>query len=135
MVCGIVVSADSSTSKSRITRTCIRISDCEKDAYVSAYGWNVDHKLPKSGGGKTADYNPICCHILLNDEKMDKFLCFKANEKHLGFKGDRIILIIYLWVNFGTIGIIFCLSARSWLEIHPVIRKITNEEAEGCFGG
>lgn len=32
-------------------------------------------------GGKTADYNLICCHILTNDEKADKFLCFKDNEK------------------------------------------------------
>lgn len=32
-------------------------------------------------GGKTADYNLICCHILTNDEKADKFPCFKANEK------------------------------------------------------
>ena len=47
----------------------------------SAYGWNVDHILPKSRGGKTADYNLICCHILTNDEKADKFPCFKANEK------------------------------------------------------
>lgn len=47
----------------------------------SAYGWNVDHILPQSKGGKTADYNLICCHILTNDEKADKFPCFKANEK------------------------------------------------------
>ena len=47
----------------------------------SAYGWNVDHILPQSRGGKTADYNLICCHILTNDEKADKFPCFKANEK------------------------------------------------------
>ncbi len=47
----------------------------------SEYGWNVDHILPKSRGGKTADHNLICCHILTNDEKADKFPCFKANEK------------------------------------------------------
>lgn len=47
----------------------------------SAYGWNVDHILPQARGGKTADYNLICCHILTNDEKADKFPCFKANEK------------------------------------------------------
>lgn len=47
----------------------------------SAYGWNVDHILPQSRGGKTADYNLICCHILTNDEKADRFPCFKANEK------------------------------------------------------
>ncbi len=47
----------------------------------SVYGWNVDHILPQSRGGKTADYNLICCHILTNDEKADKFPCFKANEK------------------------------------------------------
>ena len=47
----------------------------------SNYGWNVDHILPLSRGGKTADYNLSCCHILTNDEKADKFPCFKANAK------------------------------------------------------
>lgn len=47
----------------------------------SKYGWNVDHILPLSKGGKTADYNLICCHVLTNDEKADKFPCFKANVK------------------------------------------------------
>ena len=45
----------------------------------SEYGWNVDHILPQSKGGKTADYNLVCCHILTNDEKADKFPCFVAN--------------------------------------------------------
>lgn len=47
----------------------------------SEFGWNVDHILPQSRGGKTADYNLICCHILTNDEKADKFPCFNANGK------------------------------------------------------
>lgn len=47
----------------------------------SDYGWNVDHILPQSKGGVTADYNLICCHINTNDEKADKFPCFTANEK------------------------------------------------------
>ena len=47
-----------------------RNSDC---------GWNVDHILPQSRGGTTADHNLICCHIHTNDEKADKFPCFKAN--------------------------------------------------------
>lgn len=47
----------------------------------SNYGWNVDHILPQTRGGKTADYNLICCHILTNDEKADRFPCFKANER------------------------------------------------------
>ena len=47
----------------------------------SAYGWNVDHILPRARGGKTADHNLICCHILTNDEKADKFPCFKSNAK------------------------------------------------------
>lgn len=58
--------------------------DIAKAAYNdrnSNYGWNVDHILPLSRGGKTADYNLICCHILTNDEKSDRFPCFKANEK------------------------------------------------------
>ena len=46
----------------------------------SEYGWNVDHILPQSKGGVTADYNLICCHIKTNDEKADKFPCFTANE-------------------------------------------------------
>lgn len=47
----------------------------------SAFGWNVDHILPESRGGKTADYNLICCSIRTNDEKADRFPAFKANEK------------------------------------------------------
>ncbi len=47
----------------------------------SEYGWNVDHILPQSRGGKTADHNLICCHILTNDEKADRFPCFRANGK------------------------------------------------------
>ena len=45
----------------------------------SEFGWNVDHILPQSRGGVTADYNLICCHIKTNDEKADKFPCFTAN--------------------------------------------------------
>lgn len=46
----------------------------------SDYGWNVDHILPQSKGGVTADHNLVCCHILTNDEKADKFPCFTANN-------------------------------------------------------
>lgn len=46
----------------------------------SEFGWNVDHILPQSQGGKTADHNLICCHISTNDEKANKFPCFVANE-------------------------------------------------------
>lgn len=52
----------------------------------SNYGWNVDHILPLVRGGKTADYNLICCHILTNDEKADRFPCFKANEKEFNIQ-------------------------------------------------
>lgn len=45
----------------------------------SKYGWNIDHILPQSKGGTTADHNLICCHILTNDEKADKFPCFNSN--------------------------------------------------------
>ena len=45
----------------------------------SEFGWNVDHILPRSRGGATADHNLICCHILTNDEKADRFPCFTAN--------------------------------------------------------
>lgn len=45
----------------------------------SEFGWNVDHILPQSKGGATADHNLVCCHIKTNDEKADKFPCFKAN--------------------------------------------------------
>lgn len=44
----------------------------------SEFGWNIDHIYPQSKGGKTADYNLVCCHILTNDEKADK-ICFNAN--------------------------------------------------------
>ena len=47
----------------------------------SKFGWNVDHVLPQSRGGKTADYNLVCCHIQTNDEKADKFPCFNANGR------------------------------------------------------
>lgn len=47
----------------------------------SEFGWNVDHILPQSRGGKTADHNLVCCHILTNDEKADKFPGFVANKK------------------------------------------------------
>ncbi len=47
----------------------------------SDYGWNVDHILPESRGGKTADHNLICCSIKTNDEKADRFPSFKANGK------------------------------------------------------
>ncbi len=45
----------------------------------SEFGWNVDHILPQSKGGATADYNLVCCHIKTNDEKADTFPCFSAN--------------------------------------------------------
>jgi len=47
----------------------------------SNFGWNVDHILPESKGGKTADHNLICCSIKTNDEKADRFPAFKANGK------------------------------------------------------
>ena len=47
----------------------------------SDFGWNVDHILPQSKGGKTADHNLICCHILTNDQKGNKFPCFTANDR------------------------------------------------------
>ena len=56
----------------------------DKGAYGdrnSDFGWNVDHILPVSHGGKTNDSNLIITHIKTNDEKADKFPCFTANEK------------------------------------------------------
>ena len=47
----------------------------------SKFGWNLDHIYPQSLGGKNTESNLICCHILTNDEKADKFPCFTANEK------------------------------------------------------
>ena len=47
----------------------------------SKFAWNVDHIKPESVGGKTADHNLVCCHILTNDEKADNFPNFKANGK------------------------------------------------------
>ena len=38
-------------------------------------------------GGKTADYNLICCHILTNDEKADKiFHVLKLMQRNSRFK-------------------------------------------------
>lgn len=45
----------------------------------SEFGWNLDHILPQSKGGVTADHNLVCCHIQTNDEKANKFPCFNAN--------------------------------------------------------
>lgn len=46
----------------------------------SKFGWNVDHVLPVSQGGKTNDSNLVITHILTNDEKADSFPCFAANN-------------------------------------------------------
>lgn len=45
----------------------------------SDFGWNVDHILPQSKGGVTADHNLVCCHIQTNDEKANRFPCFTSN--------------------------------------------------------
>lgn len=47
----------------------------------SDYGWNLDHILPQSQGGKDTESNLICCHIKTNDEKADKYPVFNANGK------------------------------------------------------
>ena len=47
----------------------------------SEFGWNLDHIYPVSKGGKTSDYNLICCNIRTNDEKANRFPVFKANGK------------------------------------------------------
>ena len=57
-------------------RTMVKSAYDDRD---SKYGWNIDHVLPQSRGGKTAEHNLVCCHILTNDEKADKFPCFNAN--------------------------------------------------------
>ena len=56
--------------------------EMDKGAYNdrnSAKGWNVDHILPQSKGGVTAEHNLAICNIQTNDEKADKFPSFKAN--------------------------------------------------------
>lgn len=45
----------------------------------SEFGWNVDHILPQSRGGVTADHNLVIVNIKTNDEKADKFPGFVAN--------------------------------------------------------
>lgn len=57
-------------------RTMVKSAYDDRD---SKFGWNIDHILPQSKGGKTAEHNLVCCHILTNDEKADKFPCFNAN--------------------------------------------------------
>ena len=47
----------------------------------SDYGWNLDHILPQSQGGKDIESNLICCHIQTNDEKAYKYPTFTANNK------------------------------------------------------
>ena len=58
----------------------------------SKYGWNVDHILPLSRGGKTADHNLICCHILTNDEKANNFHVLKLMQRNLRLKSGRITM-------------------------------------------
>ena len=55
------------------------IDKCAYNSRNSEYGWNVDHILPVSKGGKSTDNNLVCCHVLTNDEKADRFPGFKAN--------------------------------------------------------
>ena len=58
--------------------------EMDKGAYDqrgSEFGWNLDHILPKSRGGKDTESNLICTHILTNDEKADKYPVFTANKK------------------------------------------------------
>lgn len=58
--------------------------EIDKGAYGnrnSEYGWNLDHILPQSQGGKDTESNLICCHIKTNDEKADKYPVFNANGK------------------------------------------------------
>lgn len=55
-----------------------------KSAYddrKSEFGWNLDHILPQSKGGKDAEHNLICCHIQTNDDKANKFPHFATNDK------------------------------------------------------
>ncbi len=52
----------------------------------SKYGWNIDHILPQSQGGKSTESNLICCSILTNDEKQDSFPCFSANDRDFEIK-------------------------------------------------
>lgn len=47
----------------------------------SKYGWNLDHILPKSRGGKDSESNLICVNITTNDEKADKYPVFTSNDK------------------------------------------------------
>lgn len=79
----------------------------------SKFGWNVDHILPQSRGGKTVDHNLICCHMLTNDEKADKFPCFKANGKRFEIqKRQNHYELIELDGNSQTEGINFLDAAQ-----------------------
>lgn len=57
------------------------IAKAAYDDRSSNFGWNIDHILPQSKGGKTIESNLLCCHIATNDEKANKFPCFTANKK------------------------------------------------------
>ena len=74
------------------------IAKAAYDDRNSKYGWNIDHILPQSRGGKTTESNLICCHIKTNDENADKFPCFSANgekfeivkvQNHYEIKNNR----------------------------------------------
>ena len=92
----------------------------------SEYGWNVDHILPQSRGGKTADHNLICCHILTNDEKADKFPCFVANklkfeivkvENHYEIKQVAKSPGALIGTIFSTLGSMICNSAIAYFVL------------------
>lgn len=62
------------------------IAKAAYDDRNSKFGWNIDHILPQSHGGKSNESNLICCHILTNDEKADSYPCFWANNKKFEIK-------------------------------------------------
>lgn len=62
------------------------IAKAAYDDRNSRFGWNIDHILPQSHGGKSNESNLICCHILTNDEKADSYPCFWVNNKKYEIK-------------------------------------------------
>lgn len=85
----------------------------------SEYGWNVDHILPQSKGGVTADHNLVCCHILTNDEKADKFPCFNANG-----------------ISFETVKVQnhYEIRPRDGKTVNPFVNKVNEDFYDSAAG-
>lgn len=96
----------------------------------SEYGWNVDHIYPESRGGKTVDYNLICCNIKTNDEKADSFPIFNANGQRFQIKKSQNHYEIYPVQEKNSIqnNQLNLLDSADGIELIDRLDNMQNEE-------